>query len=189
VDNLSPSAPNNLVMDGSGRLTWDEAPEPDFDHFTVYGSNAPTLDGSAQVLGHTTGTDYEASQAGHAYFFVTATDFAGNEGDEASVMNTVSVPGAVMPTAFALHTARPNPFRTSTGFTFDLPEAAGVRLEIFDVQGRKIRTLVDGRHGPGRHTATWDGVDEAGRRAAPGIYFIHFNAGTFADTDKSILVR
>ena len=79
MDNLAPTAPQNLAMAGSGILSWDEAGETDFDYFTVYGSESPTLDGTAVVISHTTqpGLDVSSNPAG--YLHVTATDFAGNE--------------------------------------------------------------------------------------------------------------
>jgi hypothetical protein len=84
------------------------------------------------------------------------------------------------PAAYALYGGLPNPFRHATQITFDLPVAAGVRLAIFDVAGRRVRTLVDRELGPGRHRPEWDGRDDLGRRAARGVYFVRLETGSFA---------
>jgi hypothetical protein len=58
LDNLAPAAPQNFAPGPPTSLTWDPAPEPDFDHFTLYGSDWDWLDGSAVVIAATIGTSY-----------------------------------------------------------------------------------------------------------------------------------
>ncbi|NNF08422.1 MAG: T9SS type A sorting domain-containing protein [Candidatus Eisenbacteria bacterium] len=67
--------------------------------------------------------------------------------------------------------AFPNPFYGTTTVRYTLNEASYVRLQIFDLQGRPIRTLVDRQMPEGDHVAGWDGVDDMGRAASPGVYF------------------
>jgi hypothetical protein len=69
-------------------------------------------------------------------------------------------------TGFALGQNDPNPFHDATSIEFTIPRAANVRLEIYDVLGRKIATLVDGRVGAGLHRATWNV-----RGVPAGIYY------------------
>jgi hypothetical protein len=74
--------------------------------------------------------------------------------------------------------ASPNPFRLSTSLRFELSQAAAVRLEIFNVQGARVATLIDGSLLPaGGHAATWDGRDHAGRRVPSGVYLVRLAAG------------
>ena len=75
-----------------------------------------------------------------------------------------------------LHPAVPNPMRGSVRLTFDLHESSPVRLTVYDVGGRQIRSLIDEPYAAGRHVASWDGRDDDGRRVATGIYF--FNLAT-----------
>lgn len=81
-------------------------------------------------------------------------------------------PGA--PAASRLFQNQPNPFRAGTSLAFDVAGANTngqvARLEIFDVQGRLVRTLVRGHFTPGRHLVPWDGNDNALRRAPAGVY-------------------
>ncbi len=67
--------------------------------------------------------------------------------------------------------ARPNPFRASTVFAFDLPTAAPVRLDVFDAAGRRVRSLARGERSAGAHEVTWDGRNNGGTKVGPGVYF------------------
>ena len=69
-----------------------------------------------------------------------------------------------------LGVARPNPFNPSTTIAFSLVRSGHVRLDIYSVDGRKVRTLVDEQVSDGEHTATWQGRDEGGRQVASGTY-------------------
>ena len=77
VDNLAPAVPTSLTLDGT-TLAWDEAPEPDFDFHTIYGSDTPDFAG-AVLVDHTVAPTLDVSADFHPYYHVTTTDFAGNE--------------------------------------------------------------------------------------------------------------
>jgi hypothetical protein len=64
----------------------------------------------------------------------------------------------------------PNPFNPSTNIIFELPETMDVRLVLYDLQGRHVRTLVQGAVPSGSHTVEWDGRDDAGRPVSSGTY-------------------
>ena len=86
---------------------------------------------------------------------------------------------ASLPQAFSLHQNFPNPFsQTVTHIHYELPLNAEIELVVFDLMGKRIATLVQGRMAPGLHTATWNGKDEAGRFAPSGIYFCRMRAVT-----------
>ena len=80
--------------------------------------------------------------------------------------------------------ARPNPFGQETSLAFELPAATAVRLQIFDVTGRLVRTLASGEMGAGRHGIVWDGRSDEGRRLGGGIYLYSFQAGRLESTGK-----
>jgi Domain of unknown function (DUF1929) len=88
-------------------------------------------------------------------------------------------PGSALPRAFALHQNQPNPFAAATTIGFALPVASPVRLEVFDLLGRRVRTLADRRYEPGEHEVTWDRRTARGGLAAPGLYFCRLEAGGF----------
>jgi hypothetical protein len=114
-------------------------------------------------------------------------DVSGFECDAATDVASIA-PSAV--TRFALLGNRPNPFDPSTVIRFAVPgEGATVTLSIFDVSGRRVRTLQDGFLPNGEHEISWNGLDEGGRRASAGIYFYRLESAEFRETRKMVLVR
>lgn len=83
----------------------------------------------------------------------------------------------------------PNPFNATTTICYSLPAAAEVHLEIYDLQGRRVRTLSREIRMAGEHTVTWDGCDEAGRVVASGLYFYKLSGEDFSLSRRMFLVR
>jgi hypothetical protein len=94
-----------------------------------------------------------------------------------------------VPAQFALSQNYPNPFNPITTIEFQLPRNSHVNLKIYDIQGRPVRTLLKREMEAGSHQVVWDGKDEAGNAAASGVYLYHFQAGSFVQTRKMLLVR
>ncbi len=90
---------------------------------------------------------------------------------------------------FQLAQNYPNPFNPETSITYSLPITSFVKLEIFDLLGRKIRTLVSGKQSPGKYSVRWDGRDEAGKVVSSGAYFYRLKAGDYIKTRKMVLLR
>ncbi len=89
-----------------------------------------------------------------------------------------------LPGSFALHAAYPNPFNPTTRLGFDLPQAASVRLAVFDVLGREVASLLSGSMQAGRHNVTFDGSG-----LASGLYFARLEADGHVFTEKIMLVK
>jgi len=89
-----------------------------------------------------------------------------------------------IPTEYFLAQSYPNPFNSKTTIKFGLPEAGMVKIEIYNVMGRKIATVVDKNLSAGYHSTLWDGRD-----FASGIYFYRIEAGSFIKTRKMMLLR
>jgi hypothetical protein len=107
-------------------------------------------------------------------------------GDPALVEQAAST----LPQPYALLPAYPNPFNPSTTVAFTLPRDSRVRIDVFDVAGRRVRTLVaDEVLGAGRHDRVWDGLDHDGRSLSSGVYFARLQADGFGQTRKLTLVR
>jgi hypothetical protein len=100
-----------------------------------------------------------------------------------------------MPTAFALHPNSPNPVRLSshgaTTIKYELPPPyeAETRVEIYDVLGKHVRTLVNQRQQPGRYSVAWDGRDEHGQVVATGVFIYQLRAGNFVQSRKLVLLQ
>ena len=84
----------------------------------------------------------------------------------------------------------PNPFNPSTTIRYRLSEASTrVRLEIFDLLGRKVRSLVDQAQAAGEYTVEWDGRDMLGNPVASGHYVITLSAGQFSQSRRMLMIR
>ncbi|TET47568.1 M6 family metalloprotease domain-containing protein [candidate division TA06 bacterium] len=83
----------------------------------------------------------------------------------------------------------PNPFYSSTMISYSVLAFSQVSLQVFDISGRFVQTLVDEPQGPGVYQVHWDGKDSSGRGAGNGLYFYHLEAGHFTATRKLILIR
>jgi len=83
----------------------------------------------------------------------------------------------------------PNPFDRSTGISLNLNRDDHVLLEIFDVAGRKVRTLQDGMLAAGAHQIVWDGMSDTGVAASAGTYFYRLTAASGTETRRMVRVR
>ncbi len=90
---------------------------------------------------------------------------------------------------FGLYQNTPNPFKGNTEIRYALPARADVSLEICDVLGKMVRTLVDGAVGVGYHKAAWDGKDALGRSVTPGVYYVRMTTPAYRETRSLILLR
>jgi len=196
VDNLAPAAPQNVAVaynTGSGnQLSWDPAPEPDFQYYNVYRGNEPGFVHGPGNLVHSTASpawtdpDYDDVTASYK---VTALDHAGNESDAGSNGPATGVKGPNAPRVDALYQNVPNPFNPSTSIRYSLRSASTVTVVVFDAAGRRVRTLLDATMPAGVHDITWDGYDHTGNRVASGVYFYRLEAGAFTQTRKMVLLK
>ncbi len=83
----------------------------------------------------------------------------------------------------------PNPFNPSTEIVYSLPASSDVKLEVFNVLGQKVTTLVDGRMDAGVHTVSWDSRGSDGGSLASGIYLYRIQIGAFVEARKMMLVK
>ena len=101
-----------------------------------------------------------------------------------TIDENVEIKDNSLPTEFALHSAYPNPFNATTTIGFSLPEQMQVSLQLFDLTGRLMETLIDDRLEAGRFDAVWNGDMQAA-----GVYFYKLQAGDFVQTRKLMLVK
>jgi hypothetical protein len=93
------------------------------------------------------------------------------------------------PQGFALEQNFPNPFNPSTTIRYELPEEAMVNVTIFDMMGRKIRTLVSSQQTAGYKSVQWNATNDDGSPVSAGIYLYTINAGEFKQTKKMVLLK
>jgi hypothetical protein len=93
------------------------------------------------------------------------------------------------PSEFALSQNYPNPFNQSTKIEFTLAHSGFATLNIYDILGRKIRTLVSENLSPGYKSVLWDGKDDLGKEVASGIYFYQLKIGDFSEAKNLVLLK
>jgi hypothetical protein len=103
--------------------------------------------------------------------------------------NGASVPDGAPAPLVLLRQNTPNPFNPVTTITYQLKEARGVELQIYDAGGHLVRRLVSGPEEVGDHAVTWDGQDVRGFAAPSGAYFYRLEAGDFVETKKMLLMK
>jgi hypothetical protein len=104
-----------------------------------------------------------------------------------------AIGGSDMPERFGFRECYPNPFASRAFIMYELPFLPGdistVRLRVFDLSGRMVRTLAEREYVPGYYTVTWDRQDRFGREVSDGIYFLRLEAGSYRATRKLAVIK
>jgi hypothetical protein len=186
VDNLAPGVPGSFMI-VAGVLSWKESKAPDFDYFTVYGSNDGSF-GTATVVDYTVSTTLDVNASGYLHYWVTATDFSGNEGLPAHV--TIASGTGQTPESYVLSIAAfPNPFNPSTTIRYTLPDNGHVEVVVYDARGLRVVTLVDDVKPRGAHVQPWDGRNGAGEVVGSGVYFARISHASGTRSYKMVLLK
>jgi len=97
--------------------------------------------------------------------------------------------GLDIPGEFRLLQNYPNPFNATTAIPYHLAEQSDVLLEIYDIRGHRLRTLLKENQVPGAYTVQWDGTNDAGKIIGSGIYYVYLRAGSFRQSRKVLLIK
>lgn len=144
---------------------------------SVVGSGVDLLDGDVLTVAYETTV---ATGTEEGWFVTVAPGGSGGA--------TRREPGTrELPAAFALHQNEPNPFYGTTSIRFDLPQASYVRLEVFDLLGRRVAMLADREYPAGYHAVRWS-HPSAQRRLTPGMYVYRIFAGGQRAERKMMLI-
>ncbi|MBI5837915.1 MAG: T9SS type A sorting domain-containing protein [Candidatus Eisenbacteria bacterium] len=176
-----------------GTLTWTGGPVIDLDLYLVDSS------GNVVTSGATATDDPEVATALNlvpgTYRWKVVSFYNPNPTEGYTVTGVVcrrgptAVGGPRAGLEFALHPGEPNPFRARSLVRFSLPNAAPVQLRVFDVAGRRVRTLVDASLRAGEHQESWDGRSDAGAQMGSGVYFYRLSTPQGVQTRKTMLIR
>lgn len=112
--------------------------------------------------------------------------------DVADLGQTVGIDDDVQvnPYDYALHDNFPNPFNPETQIRFSIGSQEDVKLIVYDVVGRQVRTLIKGSaYDPGFHVVNWNGLDNQGQKVPSGLYIYRIKAGSFIADKKMLLVK
>ena len=94
-----------------------------------------------------------------------------------------------IPKVFSLHQNYPNPFNPTTQIRYDLPEESYVNINIYDLMGRRIKSLINMHQDPGYRLIHWDATNDFGQPVSAGMYIYRIQAGQFRQTRKMVLLK
>ena len=125
------------------------------------------------------------------YYRLGAVDLAGNMSDYSSVVSItlLTIDGGLIPEDFALHQNYPNPFNPVTTLRYDLSDNSLVDITIFDMLGRRVKTLVNQTQDAGFKSVVWNATNDYGRPVSAGIYLYKIQAGEYISIKKMILLK
>ncbi|MBK8167995.1 MAG: serine hydrolase [bacterium] len=162
----------------------------------VDGSWETVVDQRGQAIGATTNTlTILAAEPDDEGFYRCHIVKACGLSDSHSARLTVDTGGASpatlpLPTHLVVHAPKPNPFNPQVTLSFELPRHTDVVvLELFDVAGRRVRSLSASSLAPGAHAFTWNGTDDAGQRLSSGLYFARLRADQEEVTHRVMMVE
>lgn len=196
IDNIHPGIPQLSLMSSSEEgveIVWDASNADDFQYFEVYRATNPDFtDASMYPTVEPAFFDDDVTAGETYYYAVSAIDANGNASDPSNVVNTLIVSiedQELLPTAYGLSQNYPNPFNPTTSIQFALPEASQVTLDIYNILGQKVRTLVNGHVEPGYINAHWDGLDQNGNPISSGTYIYRLQTADQTFSKKMVLMK
>jgi len=179
--------------DGHILLTWVTASEIDNDHFKIYRrlSGAEWMEiarvsskGEGPTLRYYEYRDRSVRPQELYEYMIADVDNAGIETQATEQVRQAQLAETSYPTASVLYQNYPNPFNPLTTIQYDVQCEGWVRLQVFDVTGRAVASLVDQQVSPGRYSVTFDGSD-----LASGLYFVVMDAQDVRATMKVVLAK
>jgi len=198
--------PTNLeASQGLGdriELTWDAVSHPDLDGYNVYRAHWQNGDYVKLNTDPVSVTAYADSTLpdNDVYWYAVTAAYSGSYGNAESIESnkdygsTEIITGIeeetqAVPREFFISQNYPNPFNPTTNLSYGLPRDSEVRIDIFNVLGQRVLTLVDEFQTAGFKTVSWDGRDSAGGKVSTGVYFYTIEAGNYHDSKKMLLIK
>ncbi len=193
VNGVQLDPPTNInIDDETGLLTWDAPTSRDLTGYNVYlddMNNSITFTTNLQCLL----TNFEELVAGQDYTAGVSAVYD-DPGESAIVTINFTYSGTetndALVAATILNGNYPNPFNPETTISFSVVQTSSlVNLEIYNLKGQKIKTLVNGTLSSGIHSVIWNGTDEKGKSVASGVYLYKMRTGNYVSTKKMILMK
>lgn len=196
TDDLAPPTPapfTGAFGGGVAQLAWGASGAPDLAGYRVHRGTSPGFEPSpANLAVELTERAWTDPLGAPAIYKLVAVDVHGNASPPALLVpaGVLDAPGPDAPRAHFAGLS-PNPLGTGMAgrVSFGLAGREQVRLEVFDLAGRRAATLLDGALEPGEHAVGWDGRDASGARLAPGAYVLRLSAGGRIHQAKCVVVR
>jgi hypothetical protein len=197
IDNIHPGVPDPLMLlysdDSQVDLQWEPSADMDFQYFELLRATNPDFtDANVEMTTMPGFSDMDIAVGQTYYYQVFAVDANGNRSDGSNVITTsiVSVEDAqALPSSFGISQNYPNPFNPTTSIEFAIPEASQVSLEIYNLLGQRVRTLVHGYVPAGYLSTQWDGLDQNGNELSSGTYIYRLETVEASFSKKMVLMK
>jgi len=198
-------------------ISWSPNIEPDLSHYEVWkfsGAIPYPWPPTFQKIAETTESYYidnsvnlrqKTGEPYIAIYKIKAVDFSLKESVFSQEVSVTYLDGNILPpekkdkinsevalnviNKFKLFSNFPNPFNPITTITFELPEETYVNLDIFDISGKIIKSLISEYKASGVHKIEWDGRDALGNQVSSGVYFYRLKSEKFNNTRRMLLIR
>ncbi len=183
-------------------LTWDAVSHPDLVGYNVYRADWENGDYVRLNVDPVTVTSYADSTIPDSdiYWYAVTAVYSGSYGDAESidsekaygsgdVVTGVGDENQAVPREFFISQNYPNPFNPFTMLSYGLPIGSEVRIDIFNVLGQRVVTLVDEYQNAGYKSVIWNGKDGSGSNVSSGIYFYTIEAGDYRASKKMLLIK
>jgi len=147
--------------------------------------------GSSLVIKDVRVNDVPVMRSSSEHFILewVGSELSGEGSEQGHMLSGAST----LPKVFSLLQNYPNPFNPTTTITFDVPGELGeekqVKLTIYNIRGRKVRTLVDSEFEPGSHRVVWDGRNDRGQQVTSGVYLYTLRSEAKTYTRKMVMVK
>ena len=194
LDNLAPEIPGGFnceLIDQVVYLSWDPSEAEDFENFILERSLSNQFNEFENFS--INGTEYVDSNivVSEIYYYrLSAIDYNGNTSLYTDILSAELLTlEEFLPLDFALYQNYPNPFNPLTKIKYDLPKESHVTIQIFDLQGRKINTIIDEKRNPGRSMVTWDAKNDNGESVSAGMYIYMIKAGEYVEKRKMVYLK
>jgi len=193
-----------ITSENNVKINWTTLSETGMLGFYLYRANSEELDQAGQVStlipAHNSSqtqnysfTDLEITQSGDYYYWLSCVELDGQtayHGPCHILVNQSQDPQTPsLPLVTELLNPWPNPFNPDTNIPFSLHKDEGVTLEIYNLRGQKITTLLDENKAAGRYQVVWNAKDSNGRELSSGVYMLRMKAGKYQSDRKLMLVK
>ena len=195
VDNISPSVPQGLSLQwvsGNIELYWDSPLDNDFHYFILERSSVESFESFEPY--HTI-ENYYLDQNVYDnqiyYYRLRSVDYNGNMSDYTELLssNMMSTDNSYLPNTFSLHQNYPNPFNPKTQIRYDIKNDVNVRIDIYDLNGNMIKTLINENQSVGYKSIYWDATNDYGQKVSTGVYIYTIQADNYFRSRKMLFLK
>ena len=198
LDNIAPSVPIGVLASneqGGIFISWYKSNDDDFQYFQLEkSSNADFIESEIEVIQTIDSMfiDFEYAVNQSNFYRIRTFDYSGNASDYSDIISAIVLstdPLSLIPDIFALHQNYPNPFNPTTSISYDLPANEFVSINVFDLVGREVKTLVNKNQVAGFRSVQWNATNNLGQPVSAGMYIYTIQAGEFRQTKKMVLLK